>query len=177
MSWCTYFQDGSDYWCEKTGKKPSYDMIYSKCKYDGYGCSHYYESYIATFVGYTLNKPMNSKVLSNIRNLQRNFLEKDESYAGFVEMYKAIGPSIIENMDQDKEKEDLSKKVYTVLNRVSIFIDKGKNDKAIDYYCKMVGILVNRYNLNTLYNTEADFFNKKYADAKKVPKLTKTIEK
>ena len=174
-NWCTYFQDG--FWCEKTGEKPSYDMIYSKCKYDGYGCSHYYESFIATFVGYTIGKSMNDKVLSNIRNLQRDYLEKDEKYANFVEMYKAIGPSIVEKMEHDEEKEALSKKVYTVLDRVSIFIDKGKNDRAILYYCKMVGALVNKYNLGELYNVEADFINKKNKDAKKVQKLTKTIEK
>lgn len=172
--WCRYLQGSSSYWCERTGEYPSYAMINSYCKNGGYGCSHYW---ISTYVGVILKKPFkDDKTLNDIIKL-RNKLEKDENYSNFIKMYDKIGPTLAEKLNYDKERLSLSTKLYDIMTGVSTFMEKGKEDRAIHYYCKMVGALVNRYNLGELYNTEADFWNKTNKEAKKVPKLTKTIEK
>lgn len=179
-NWCRYLQGSSSYWCERTGEYPSYSMINTYCKNGGYGCSHYH---VSTAVEVVLRKgikkedlPEFNKTFAGIRNLRKK-LEKDENYANFIEMYDNMGPALAEKILTDKESKELSTKLYSIMNRVTTFVEKGKEDRATDYYCKMVGALVNKYNLGELYNTEADFINKKNKDAKKVQKLTKTIEK
>lgn len=173
-NWCRYLQGSSSYWCEKTGEYPSYSMINTYCKNGGYGCSHYY---ISTMVGVTLKKSFkDDEPLKNVIKLRKR-LEADGNYTSFVEMYDKIGPVLVEKIDYDKENIEVCEKLYKIIERVSIFMEKGKEDRATDYYCKMVGALVNKYNLNDLYNAEADFINNKNKDSKKVQKLTKTIEK
>lgn len=171
--WCRYLQGSSNYWCERTNEYPSYSVINYYCKNGGYGCSHYH---ISTFVGFILKKPFDDKPLNNIRKL-RNKLDRNEEYDNFIYMYDKMGPILVEKINNDNDKIELSKKLYTVIDRISTFIDNDKEDRAIHYYCNMVGSLVNRYALGKLCNSEADYWNKTNKGAKKVPKLTKTIEK
>lgn len=173
-NWCTYLQGSSNFWCEKTGQYPSYDMINTYCKNGGYGCSHYY---ISTCVGVILKKCWSDKTFKNIEDLRKE-LNNDESYANYLSMYDSIGPVISGKINHDIDKIELSEnKLYKIMNKVSKFVEEGKYDRATLYYSKMVLALVKKYRLTDFYNAEADFINKTNKDAKKVQKLTKTLEK
>ncbi len=174
-NWCRYCEGSyPKYWCKVTNNYIPWGIVERSCMNDGYDCSNYH---ISTLVGIMLNKPVNDKVLTDIRGLRDNYASKNEEYENLLKMYDAIGPILADKIDYDNNSVEISKKIYSVLKRVSIFVEKGKEDRAIDYYCKMVGCLVNKYNLNELYNTEADFINRMNKDAKKVQKLTKVLDK
>jgi hypothetical protein len=177
IDWCTYFQEyGSSFYCEKTNKEPSYDTIKYNCKNGGYGCSHYW---VSTITGVILKKKFNDKVLLDIINLRKDIQQHDryDEYVNYIKMYDAVGPILVDRINMDKDSYITASKIYSIMTRISTFVDKGEKDRAITYYSKMVLALVNKYNLNNLYNTQADFWNKANKDAKKVQKLTKTIEK
>lgn len=180
--WCRYCEgDSSPFYCKVDGQQISDEFVKEHCMVAwGYGCSN---SYIATAVKYVLNNDGDAKnkveidkKLANIRVL-RTRLENDESYANYVEMYDKIGDVLAEKVSSDEEKAKLAGKLYSIMDRVSTFVEEGKTDRATLYYSKMVISLVNRYDISKLYNAEADFINRKNPEAKKVQKLVKTIEK
>ena len=168
--WCDNCEgEYPNYYCKATGKKISWGVVENHCMKDGLGCS---DCYVSTAVRGILKKDVNDKAFEGIRTLRKR-LEDNETYANFIEMYDHIGDTLAEKIKSDEESVELSEKLYSIMNRVSIFVEKGKDDRATYYYGNMVGVLVNRYGLNKLYEAEASFINRENPESKKVPKLTK----
>lgn len=174
-NWCRNSRGSyPNYWCAATNEYVSQGVVDRSCKNNGYDCDHYF---VSTLVGDILGKDLkDDPALVGIRVL-KNSLKVQEEYANLIAMYDRVGEAIVQKMSHDENKEELATKLYKVIEKVSVFVEKGKEEKATDNYCKMILYLVNKYNLHTFYNIEADFINRKNPDAKKVQKLAKTIEK
>ena len=171
-NWCRYCEGSYPrYWCKVTNQYIPWGIVERSCMNNGYKCSYYH---VSTIVGLILNKPVNDKVLSSIRGLRDNYMSKNEDYSNILDTYDAIGNILAERIEYDVNSLELSNKIYDIFKGISNFALNGKEERAIAYYSKMIGALVNRYNLNDLYNAEVDFINRKNKDAKKVQKLTKT---
>lgn len=174
-NWCRYCEgEYPRYWCKITNESIPWGIVERSCMNGGYGCSDYW---ISTYVGSILKISFyTDKTLLNMKKLKDN-LKQDENYTNFIKMYDSLGPILADRLNSDEKRLSLSTKLYKYMSKVSIFVDKGQEDRAAHYYSKMVVSLVNKYNLDDLYNAEADFWNKANKDAKKVQKLTKTLEK
>lgn len=159
--WCRYCEGSYPYYCGLTGDKINNDYY---CKQDGYGCPIYYKYapyYVASTTCHILNKTGNDKVYGSIRVLRDEYLEGNPKYSEALAKYDAIAPNVAVKMIQDKNGIELAEKVYSVLEKISVYVKEEKIDEAVENYEKMVGILVDRYRLNDLYE-------------KKVKKLVKT---
>lgn len=159
--WCKYCTGNYPFFCSISGERIVNDYY---CKQDGYGCPIYYKYapyYIASTTCHILNKKDNDRVYGSIRVLRDEYLEGDPKYSEALAKYDAIAPNVAVKMIQDRNSKELAEKVYNVLEKISVYVKEEKIDEAVENYEKMVGILVDRYRLNDLYE-------------KKVKKLVKT---
>ena len=105
-NWCRYCEGSyPNYWCKVTNEYIPWGIVERSCMNGGYQCSNYY---VSTLVGMILNKPVNDKVLSNIRGLRDNYLSKDESYSNYLDIYDSIGPILVEKIDGDNNAKEVS---------------------------------------------------------------------
>lgn len=164
--WCRYCEGSYPFYCSLTGSKIQNDYY---CKQDGYGCPIYYKYapyYIASTTCHILHKKDNDKVYGSIRILRDEYLEGDPKYSDALAKYDAIAPNVAVMMIEDKKSKEVAEKVYSVLERISSYVNSEKIDEAVNNYEKMVEILVDRYSLVDLYEKKI----------KKLVKKPKTLD-
>lgn len=150
--WCRYCEGSYPYYCGLTGNKINNDYY---CKQDGYGCPIYYKNapyYVTTTTCHILNKGMNDKVYGNIRVLRDEYMEGNEEYKTILREYDSFGPVISRKITEDENKEEVSSKVYSILEGVSTFVKEEKIEKAVISYSRLMQALIHRYNLDKEYN-------------------------
>ena len=174
-NWCKYCKGSyPKYWCEVTNEYIPWGIVERSCMNNGYKCSNYY---VSTAIGFILKLDQKDPVLENVRNLRDEFLEKNEQYSSLLNMYDTVGPVISDKMDEDPNKEETATKIYSILSRISNLSSKDEKDKAVNYYCQMVGALINKYGLTEEYNKSVDTINSiDNPTVKKVKKISKTLE-
>ena len=154
-NWCRYCTGNYPYYCALSGERISNDYF---CKNDGYKCP-IYDKYAPYYVTCTtcliLDKDENDKVYSNIRSLKDNYMAKDEKYSEDIANYDLIGRYLSVMMAQDRNKVKVAEKVYSVLEKISTYVEQEKIDEAVNNYKKMVTILMKKYNLNELYEKKS----------------------
>jgi len=154
-NWCRYCTGDYPFYCALTGEKIFNDDY---CKNDGYQCPIYEKQapyYVTCATCLILDKDENDKVYSNIRVLKDNHMANDEKYSEDLDNYDLIGKYIYTMMVIDKNRRKTAEKVYSVLERISTFVEENKIDEAVNNYKKMVTILMKKYNLNELYEKKS----------------------
>lgn len=165
-NWCKYCTGLYPFYCAISGERIFNDYY---CKNGGYKCpiyEQYAPYYVTCATCFILNKDENDKVYSNIRLLKDNIMSKDEKYSEDLSNYDLIGKYIYVMMVQDTDRKKNAEKVYSVLERISSFVENDKIDEAVKNYRKMVTILMKKYNLNELYEKKS----------KNVLKMAKTLD-
>ena len=172
-SYCSHLYDyGSNSYCDVDQHKVSSYEWKNYCSYNyGKGCGKNY--FIATETISILNKDEKDPVYENIKSLRDNYLEKDRNYSDMLGLYDLIGPAVASKMDEDKNREVIATKVYSLLSRISTLVSKEEIAKATRYYNQMVGVLVKKYDLGKFYEET----NKKIKLANNVVKKHKIRQK
>lgn len=165
-NWCRYCTGLYPFYCAISGERIFNDYY---CKNDGYKCPIYEKQapyYVTCTTCLILDKDEDDKVYSNIRSLKDNYMAKDEKYSEDIKSYDLIGRYLSVMMVQDRNKVKVAEKVYSVLEKISTFVEQEKIDEAVNNYKKMVTILMKKYNLNELYEKKS----------KNVLKMAKTLD-
>lgn len=161
---CSYysFKGGifGDYWCNKTDKRVDSETYRRYCRdYNYSDCSVYKQSsssgcYLTTMVCNVLKKEDNDFVLDIMRKFRDNYLQKNPKYYDLLKAYDNIGPMIANNIYNDKDKKNLSQKLYdNVLLDISVDIINKNYLDAVKKYQKMTTFLTAYYNLSDIYLT------------------------
>ena len=154
-NWCKYCTGNYPFYCAISGERIFNDYY---CKNDGYHCP-IYEKYAPYYVTCAtcliLDKDENDRVYSNIRTLKDNHMANNEKYSEDLANYDLIGKYLYTMMVIDKNRKKTAEKVYSVLERISTFVEENKIDEAVNNYKKMVTILMKKYNLNELYEKKS----------------------
>lgn len=169
MRWCPYCKGSgwSQYTCALTNNYAPYNYVsnycnnYNKCgecpNYKQYGpTTSSSPCFITTVTCNILSKDDNDIVMQKLRGFRDNVLQKNEKYYEILKLYDCIGPLIAGSLINDKEKEIFTKVLYSILEKVTILIDKKEYDLAIEKYRIMTLLLINRYNLKHLFNNMSD---------------------
>lgn len=179
MGWCKYCEGNNglyNYYCNLNGENVPVNIVNNYCKYDylTYKCPFYKEygpstssshtniffslfpCFITTVTCDILGKDDNDPVMQKLRNFRDNVLQKNEEYYEILKLYDVIGPIIASNLYNDPEKELFTKDLYSVLERITLLIDKNEHELAVEKYRIMTLLLINRYNLKHLFNEKAD---------------------
>ena len=146
--------------CYCTYRKQYYDLNERKCcyyKYDPY--KDYYDLnhrwYIVSAIFEKLGLSENYECIALLEYFRENVLEKDPKYIDTLAEYDIVGPKIAEELVNDPDFKELSKKLIQVyLVRVLDKIKEKKNDEALELYLEMVNFLKTIYNSNLLNNSK-----------------------
>lgn len=164
MGWCPYCAgDCSPYTCKLTNEYAPYSYVSNFCKnYNKCGeCPNYKQygpstssgpCFITTVTCDILGKDDNDIVMQKLRSFRDNILQKNEEYHDILKMYDSIGPVIVENLVNDSEKEIITPKLYSILERITRLIDKCKNKHAVEKYRQMTLLLIHKYGLENEYD-------------------------
>ena len=154
-NWCKYCTGSYPFYCAISGERIMNDYY---CRNDGYKCP-IYEKYAPYYVTCAtcliLDKDENDRVYSNIRALKDNHMANNEKYSEDLANYDLIGKYLYTMMVIDKNRKKTAEKVYSVLERISTFVEENKIDEAVNNYKKVVTILMKKYNLNELYEKKS----------------------
>lgn len=137
--------------CYCTYRRQYYDLNERKCdnyKYDPY--KDYRDLnrrwYIVSAIFEKLGLNEDYECISLLGNFRENVLEKDPKYIDTLAEYDIVGPKIAEELMNDPDSVEFSKKLIQVfLGYVLDKIKEGKNDEALSLYLKMVNFLKSIY--------------------------------
>ena len=140
--------------CYCTYRRQYYNLTERKCsyyKYDPY--KDYYDLnhrwYIVSSIFENLGLSMDYECIALLQNFRINVLDKNPKYTDTLAEYDIDGPKIANELMNDPDSKELSKKlIQNFLVYVLDNIKEGNNDKALSLYLEMVDFL------KTIYDTE-----------------------
>lgn len=161
------FRQG-DYHCNKKGDYVNSDTYYKYCRnYDYNDCPIYKQQdssgcYLTTIVCDILGKLDDGRVLNTMRKFRDQELQTNPEYINLLKRYDMVGPLIAKNIQNDKDKMQLSNYLYSsILEPICKHIENKEIEKAVTLYEVMTLSLVNYYRLKKFYN-EIDLSDKNY---------------
>ena len=164
---CTYMKDKCNlgkYYCEKKGeyRYASDAKCYNFC--EAYSRSNYsrqnmYENsrnsqstgcYLTTAMCNVLGFSDNNHYLNTLRKFRNNVMQPNPNYIPLLLTYDIIGPEIAKNLNNDPDKELISKVLFHgYIEKAVTAIEESKNQEAINIYTAMTTVLGARYHINT----------------------------
>ncbi len=137
--------------CYCTYRRQYYNLTERKChsyQYDPY--KDYYDLnhrwYIVSAIFDQCGLSDKYECVSLLHNFRVNVLDKDPRYNNILAEYDIDGPKIAEELMNDADSKEISKKLIQVfLVRVLDKIKEGKNDEALELYLEMVNFLKQIY--------------------------------
>ena len=163
---CTYLGETADYngkyYCSKKGDVYACDpKCYNFCeaysrsdsaRRNMYNNSIEHQSsgcYLTTAMCNILNYPDDHYYLQTLRNFRDNTLKTNPKYITLLLTYDIIGPTIANNLNNDKNKEIIAKTLLEkFISKSVIAIENNKINEAVNIYTAMTQELAKRYNIN-----------------------------
>ena len=144
--------------CYCTVRRQYYDLREPKCRYykydpykDYYDLNHRW--YVVTAIFDKLGLSDDFECTDLLHNFRNNVLANDSKYDDILSEYDAIGPELAKRLKEDKDSEELCKKLLQVyLTRVFDYVKEEKYDEALEIYVEMVNLLKVFYNVDVNEN-------------------------
>ena len=130
-----------------------------------------YNKYITTTACLILNMPLNGEIINTIETLKKYVFNNNSE---LMNEYDLFGPTIINYLYNDQNKENLARVIYWKFIKPSCdFVNKNDMKSAIEYYKLMTTYLIHHYNIPYNYNYNPDIKDLNMEDLGHARKLKK----